>query len=463
MSYRKNLPNHLFILREFYGSILLFAWSLLGCLLVFAYPDLMSKSIVEPVYAILGVVVMFIWPRGNKTRHWWLSPLQLFSIMWIGIAGITGVPLPIVGPLSAKGWIVIFFTSMAFSFGYLISLLISSYKTKSIHTYTCVKDWQLPRGTAIVFLLIGIGGYIAQLLLAGGMSELIRNPALWHRHYGKQVLSFIGAVGSIGVYLAVSMKRWRSIFMEALISMYMICLFLSAASWGLITLFLVLSSRLALRPVDRKIVFKLVVIGLSIIAIFYGIHNLRTSIIAVERYFILTGIYRGSPSALRKMQFFLYMGSPFRVMDKYLTMYSPGITHGYYTFYPLLSFTQLNNILGASGVPQIKIYGYNAAAFPAYAYLDFGWWGIFLIPMLLGFLSFKVYITSVRWEGRGFIGYWWGVIFLSISLMFFSYIDSYAFWLVHYPVLLLLLTLIYHFLPKVYRRKKEKPRPAPQI
>jgi hypothetical protein len=142
-------------------------------------------------------------------------------------------------------------------------------------------------------------------------------------------------------------------------------------------------------------------------------------------------------------------------MEAYQKVNPPGIARGFYTLYPWYTLLQIQEPLQPHGITKIWIHGYNAASFGAKLYLDFGWWGLCLLPAALGFISQRSYTRAFRQMGRGWAGYAWAVSFLVISLMFFCYVDAYAEWLAHFPVLLAILL----FMRKTVRASAEHARP----
>jgi hypothetical protein len=142
-------------------------------------------------------------------------------------------------------------------------------------------------------------------------------------------------------------------------------------------------------------------------------------------------------------------------MEAYLKANPPGIARGFYTLYPWYALFQMDEPLHPHGIAKIGIYGYTAASFGAKLYLDFGWWGLCLLPAALGFISHRSYTRAFRQMGKGWAAYVWAVSFLIISLMFFCYVDSSAEWLVHFPILLAVLL----FMRKTARASAEHARP----
>lgn len=156
-----------------------------------------------------------------------------------------------------------------------------------------------------------------------------------------------------------------------------------------------------------------------------------------ELFFISTGRYYGSADSLVATEFARYIGMSQRVMEQYFALDSPGASAMGFTFFPILRLVGLSPSVGM----DLTINGYTAKNILAYLYLDAGYYGIAMLTIL----SILVHIVYYQYLDKPYKlvrKYCWSVATIALVMSFYCYVNAYSYWLVEYPVVILVINAI---------------------
>ena len=400
------------------------------------------------LYSILAMIIGLIsFYLAGMLNGFPLSPIPIFSISWLFFAGFSGLRLKLLllsEPLGKIGWISIFFVSFLFFLGSIIGIIINIKQHKDL---TEEKEIILPKSLIYyygptILLVIGIISHIIEIILANEITFFSDNPALSRHFYSLPFLSFSASLGSLGIFLGfLSNRIYKDKIVLSLSLVYLIFLFFTSTRWGVFLILIIGLSFLSTKHLNQIEFLKKIILLVILVFIIFSIIQLnRVNIIEKEHIFISKGIYLRNGKLLIILEPIYYIGMSFRLMEKYILEYDAGCTKGQYTIYPVASLLQFDDKLKL--INPIVILGYNTSAFMAKIYLDFGWIGVTLLTILWGILVNIFFEAAIFDEFSLWSKYLWGVSSISLILCFFCYLNAYSFWLIHFPLVLIIFQFI---------------------
>ncbi len=250
---------------------------------------------------------------------------------------------------------------------------------------------------------------------------------------GYNILSNFGTI-AIPSLLANEKKHYKkAIYLLSIF--YLLLLLLSAIRFAFIMCLVLSASYFVF--VKKKHLKALLFIGLIIIFAFLFANSIRRGDNSIDYYFINTGIYTGSVRLFNLTEIFRYLGYSQRLIEKYESISAGGENHGLFTLYPLLKFLFIEPKM----VSTPNIYGYNACNIITFLYADFG----ILWPVgILVFFGACTFAYNCKIKSNSFLSsYCWSIGLFAMLFSFYSYIFQYVYWVTIYPLIFLVIHLIF--------------------
>ena len=136
---------------------------------------------------------------------------------------------------------------------------------------------------------------------------------------------------------------------------------------------------------------------LLIIAAFMLVGTVRGGVSDKQKYFIDTGLFKGTADEMVKTEIPRYIGMSQRLMKQYAVPQYAGVNKLRYTLAPIEYLFGMEYEV-PNAVAHLDIYGYNAQNIITDMYLDAGFFWP-LIAMLWGFIISRCYINSYNNQG----------------------------------------------------------------
>lgn len=240
-------------------------------------------------------------------------------------------------------------------------------------------------------------------------------------------------IGTIGVfYIFCDKEKRKKPISIIVIGFYFLVLILSAIRFTLFFVALMCISNIIL---DKRNFKYFLIVGVSLLVLFYVASFARRGNDLVEDYFINSGLYDGSVTLFQSTEIIRYFGMSQRVTEQYMNTYLPGANRFGYTLYPILKIFFIDKQL----LPNVWYNGYNAMNIIGYLYGDFGFFWVIAI-MIWAFVNNTIYL-KYSFKKTLINRYLWSIAFVGLILSFYCYIHDYTYWVTIYLLVVLILNI----------------------
>ena len=397
-----------------------------------------NKIIVAIGSILLGIVIVM---KFYKDTNRIISPITIFAAIWFTLVGITSFNFPLMDAMTTWEWNITIIFSFAFTIGGLIISFIikpnySKIKEKN-DTDNGVKINDFKYLCFIFLIIIGILVHVYQTIKFGGFVILSDNPSADRNEYSVSGLGSLSTLGTLGIFGVFVDKKYRkktaSIFLSLV---YLFFLLVEGVRFQIFLTILLCVGSFTNIKINRRYLLAGLICIISLILIFNFIATIRQNSTGAYLYYIQTGIYSGDASDITKTEIFRYFGFSQRLTSYYWEQYKPGVSFGAYTFYPITHTFGINVLLPE----RIWVLGYVATSWIVYLYCDFG----FLWPLAVVILSLiinRIYFNYSMKKNKLLRQYLWSLCIFGLTMSFYSYIDSYIYAILYFPIIILIINI----------------------
>ena len=408
------------------------AVSVLQIMLLIAFPEI--AKLPQFLCVINGALLVSLICMMKRFHAPLCNPISAFAVIWIGLIPATSFSAPLMPEMNAGEWMPCCIGVLVFSIGGLI-LSANFDKREVMRNSRRIKALDGKTECILIALIgISIAALAVNFLLTGEI-------ALFSEDYSARKIggafpgySFLSSLGSIGVTLLASAKiaKRRKTFVVFTV-VYLLLQTLTGQRFVAILTMLMAVSLFASSKLERGQLKKLAAVVSAVLLVFLFVSSFRGGSEDKTLFFINTGIYSGSVDEMTSTELLRYVGMSQRNMSIVMDQpFDPALLLEY-SLSPITSlFKSVPTGLGTS------VSGYTANNIIAYFYHDAGalWW----VLMLLWSLSVNaLYFRFLRSRSSLINSYLWALASLSILLSFFAYVNAYVYWVLQFPLLVLLL------------------------
>ena len=413
---------------------------LLLFIMVFYLLDIPKLFVTIPLI-LLGIFNIYYLSKATGIM---ISPITIFSLIWLIIIPLTSGSAPLMPEMSNMQWKYCLFGSILFFIGALFAGITNkkiSDKCITNSSHSTYKMTKLLYNICILVLFISVILYFIQAYINGGFPISSANPSNARSNfYTIPGSAFVLNLGFLAIYLIFCDNEYRKKKLFWILSLVYIGLQILMTVRFL--LFIIISVLLSTKS-DKKLTTKnkkrILFVILIAIAGFLLVSFYRGGIDDKQTYFVETGIYSGTSDELFKTEILRYFGMSQRTMESYILTYKSDIKYLKYTLYPILDSIGMTPNLNYN----YGIYGYTATNIITYFYFDAGklWW----ILMIIWSFIMNYWYYSFKRRPDSIIGkYFWAISSMSVVLSFYCYINAYTYWYFHYIVILYIIKIMNH-------------------
>lgn len=347
--------------------------------------------------------------------------------------------------LQTQVYILLLMGIISFFIGYFYFEVISCF-VPSKRKYRVIKELKPQYRIYIkIFIFLGLIGFLINLIqsfkfgISGPTNNWLFNlryatTVLRYDYNGKYLFLFYQIAT---IFCIIYRKQWGikstkiiiMILLWVISSMFtvartnlLLCLLSTSSAWFFSNRYLFIQKKINYKPI--------ITAGLVFFLFFF--------IVAVATNKIKGGMIN---------TFLAYLGYPLIAFNDFI-FGNPGISNGKYVFYPIIkTISIINNdsTLMTSGQVFIPSGEFNVFTMLQGPYMDFGYYGVFWVPLLIGMVYWFIYF-NVR-SRNGWVICYYSLLLFPLALSFYAYTFGYVSW-VYYLIIILLL----RFVPNVLHR-----------
>ena len=415
--------------------ILYFGIILIQIFLMFLSMVFFSNTVNAIVSVCIGLGAIFF--RYFKTRKI-LCPITVLCIIWMILVGCTSFEFPLMRQMNSWDWLVCELFVVFFSLGGILSIAIKNKRNEiecQIKKECQIEKYKFYFCLGLIVLSICI--HLYQVYVYGGFVIFSDNPSIERQKYTLPGLATLSTLGTLGVFYIANDKKYRKNILFIVLSiLYLGLLFMVSVRFQIFLTIIMVAACSFAGKINVKYLLGILLAGLILVAVFLVIGSVRSGIEEADKYFIQSGLYSGDVKDIVNTEIFRYFGYSQRLVDLYWDHYTPGEAMGAHTLYPFIHMLNLDVKL-PSGLWHL---GYVATNIVTYLYLDFGhFWPLACVVygLIVNFSYYNyLYDSNKKWKG-----YFWAVCCFSLSLSFYSYIHSYIYLIVYFPVVIFLMDI----------------------
>lgn len=402
-------------------------------LFVFSVASLFNGIVFASINMIVALAASFY--RYRKTEKV-ICPLTIFSIIWLLLMALTSFEFPLMRSMTVEDWQYVLLFSISFLFFGLLSSFFN-YPEKHFVGYSSrINDAEYL--LSLLLIVLGIGIHLYQVYKYGGFVIFSDNPSEESSTYTIGGLSTLSTLGSLGIFNIFGNKKYMKKPSYILLSLvYLVLLLLVGVRFQIFLTVIMLFSKMAfLRIKGRHLLFLAFAIG-ALAATFFFVSYYRSGTEHAIKYYISTGKYSGAADDIVSTEIFRYFGYGQRLCAYYFYNYSPGVSSGAYTIYPLAHLFHFP----LSTPTRIWENGYVATNMVVYLYCDFG----VIWPIIAGLYSLIVncaYYFYLNNTKSAFREYLWAVCCFSLSMSFYAYLHHYIYIIIYFPIVLFAIKIL---------------------
>lgn len=388
------------------------------------------------VFACVALGILNLWVCWRATRLL-LRPVAIFSLLWLIVVPLTSFEVPLMEAMSAFQWRQVLLFALTFM---MASLLFAQDDLKP--NEVPVTSLSLSRGLAYVMygtIVVTVIAVLFDAIINGGFIISADDVNVERHRSSFPGYYLLRALGNLGVSVLAFDKTRRKgkSFIMAFLVMTLVN-FSIGVRFGVFVLGIAVVSCWCADRFEAKRLRALVIIGACAVLVFTGISIARDDEANKTLYYITLGGYSGTVDSLTSTELIRYFGYSQRLMEEYMANEQGGVASGAYTLTPLFDFFQIES----EYPPRIQVQGYNATNIISYLYQDFGQ----LWPVA-AFVWSALINAAYRWRLRKpglFSFYWCSVAYVNLALSFYAYVYAFSYWLVTFPILLLMVSALFH-------------------
>lgn len=378
----------------------------------------------------VGLVLVF---RTYKIKRLFITPLQLFSVIWMILVPLTSMSVPLMGRMSCMQWQYVFTAVIFYSLGGIGATFVIKKKNQSEITsaeFLHVNTYKI----CVLIIFWGIALTCFQAYVAGGFPLFKDNIDAARRSFYLPQMALLSNVSIPAIFVIFCDARYRrkKLFLLGTIVFVALQILLGVRFLAFIVVIMMLAiygNVVKNKDVLKKI-FRLFFVALCI---FFIVASFRGGTSDKERIFVDSGIYNGSAETLARTEIIRYFGMSQRTMEKYISFYEPAYSKMILTLSPVLSLVGFDFL--SYSPPHFGIYGYTATNIIAYFYFDAGHLWV-LMMFFWAFLMNYFYFSYKSHPNSIMHMYWWGVAATCLTLSFYCYVDAFPYWFCAFPLLI---------------------------
>lgn len=425
------------------NQILYFFISIESILLIIILLLIKENSLFQNGIAIIliftGITVFIL---NLKEYSNILRPQSIFAIIWLIALPATSFSYPIMDRMTNLQWEYSLLFILCFSLGGFIASFLGNGKSELTKRNSLSRPKinlnQLQFLFCLLIIMLASSMIFLSFLRRGEFPALSENAGLAKYDFflpGTATIIVLGILGIFVIFLDPN-KRNSKIFIVSTF-VYVVLQLLTAVRFGLFLLVLLLLSNYSKGKLEKTTLKKIFIFTFFLILFFVVVANIRGGNIDEYLFYAGNGSYSGTEKGLRNTEIIRYFGYSQRVMQKFIETFPAGYMKGNYTLSPILDLFQVPLI----HKPGFSIYGYTATNIISYQYLDFGdlWLIAATIWSFIINLAFSIFVCS---ESNLFVSYVWGASFICLALSFYTYIQSYTFLFIIFPLLIIVINLL---------------------
>ena len=404
----------------------------IGCCILYLLLFLFESSLIIPytliVFGLYNIIGIYM------TEKLLLTPISIFSLIWLLIIPICSFEYPLMDSLSIFEWSKVLLFIISFSLGAIL--------TSHIKGHSCKKIKQLKPATrkinylvlilsifSLVMLYINYGGIPLFASDANVAKDLFRSIPIW------SFISYFGSIASITLIIDNEKVLHKKSFI-ILIVIYMLLLIFSAERFFVTLLVLLIIFIYSKQKINNQLSKKLIGGVGIILLIFVFVLNYRGNAEQKQLYFINSGIYRGDAQSLVNTEIIRYFGMQERLLTTTFEDIQPGYTKGTLTLSPVLKLIGVTPI----EAPKIQIYGYTSKSIITKLYFDFG--HLWCLAVII--LSFMINSQFKNYSRKNNITsqYMYLASMVLLLFSFYAYIDNFIILFLHFPIYVIFIQTI---------------------
>lgn len=334
---------------------------------------------------ILGFgIFLFTYYKSKDIFH----PIGIYSLMWITTIGLSNFKLSnLQGEWSSKMWIVVFFVYSAFILGYYISSRFSKDVSKKLGNQIDLVDQNKFRRFIYILFAICFISYIAEVIESGFLPLFNRDPASYKEfgirfvHYLTVSLVFVNCL--ITVYIIKYKKLDKALSIIYILAILAVITLLSRQ----LLIFLAVITLIIIHYLYKKIkLLHLSLVAILGLIVFSVLGNIRSN---GGAYILQVGeIVEGVDPIFAWL--YLYFGFGYENLNYYINNFHD-LFYGTVTFFPVFAFTLTKGLIETDLSGYLVSPHLTTSSMAYDFYLDFGLLGTIIFPLIIGFITSKIY------------------------------------------------------------------------
>ena len=411
-------------------AILLIAYSLVMWFLTNLE---LSNSLFAIPTLVLGIITFaYIYKKCKSI----INPISLFLVVWFVVISLTSFAFPMMDEMSREEWKLIFAFIAAVMCGTVVAFSCKGYhkktKEKKTEFQLSSREYRIYIGIIIVAIFLMVLSVVKQ----GGVGLLSENQKSEGLFPGYSLIISLPTISAFIITLDHG-RRYNKLFL-LLYLCYGILQLLTGMRWTIIISIICILPNFEIQKLEKREKKIIIIACVLIIVAFMLVGTVRGGVSDKQKYFIDTGLFRGTADEMVRTEIPRYIGMSQRLMKRYYVPQYAGVNKLRYTLAPIEYLLGMEYEV-PNAVAHLDIYGYNAQNIITDMYLDAGFlWPI--VAVLWGFLISRWYINSYNNSSDVICRYFWSIGTVCTVISFFAYIQFLPYWLTIFPFLIWLLS-----------------------
>jgi oligosaccharide repeat unit polymerase len=381
---------------------------------------LLRNALIAGLVIIIGLFTYFIFPPFLFSAHFisgWLliflgfgifgfsyyksrdifNPIGIFSVVWLSTIGLATFRLShLQAKWGGKTWAVVLGGYLAFLIGSYLAHYIS--KRKRVRTLFKSKVTQIDSRRMekfiLVLFIICFGSYIIDVIGSGYIPILAHKTSAYH-YFGVHFIHYITVSIPLVNYLIIiyflinkKIKLWMGILF--IVAFLVLVSMMSRQN----IIFLIIISIVTINYLYKRFKLLYILYILPVVLILFGIMgNMRSN---SSTYIFQVGQINNHVHSSLFAWFYLYFAMSFENLRNYIENYHH-LFYGAKTFFPVFAFTLTKKYIPTDFSQYLSNPYFTVSTMFYDFYLDFGYVGIIVFPLLIGLISMLIY-QSLRKE-----------------------------------------------------------------
>lgn len=389
----------------------------------------------------------------NKNNRDVFNPLGTFSFIWLFCIGVSNLELSDyqrAWPL--KMWMVVLLSWIAFIIGgFLAELLAKKTAGKDRAPEKNQILWERKPFRKLIILLsvITIASYIYEVFRCGYIPILSENLSAY-KDFGVRYIHYLTISLPLVCLLIFlySMQHGMDKLLNILFIIELACTISIVSRQAL--LFLIVTMLVVYNYSRRKIKIYRLACALFIAVVLFSLMGY------VRKQNLEYLYYVGEMNARVPKSIFgwpyLYISMSFENLKK-LVSSNPLLEYGKHMFFPLFAFTLTKSKIVYRNTADFLVSPlFTASTYLYDVYLDFGFAGIIVLPLILGFISSFLYSRAISDRKNNLYLLLYCLVFHNVAFAFFSNLFSATF-IVFYLAIILAAQVYFIFMSRAGRKR----------